>query len=173
MSLEDDIFGWGDKPDRINSKKKGDKNELEVSKWLEKWTGVPFTRVPSSGGLRWKNTANVCGDVVCEDEDFNFPFSVETKHLKNIRFSKKLRVNSKIRSIYDQCKIDADRANRMPMLILRENGMPKGTYIIYFDFKLKSIECISKGSFEGFNLYGYESSTILSMIEFCSLTNDA
>ena len=34
-------------------------NELKAAKWLTKWTGCPFTRTPSSGGLRWKNTANV------------------------------------------------------------------------------------------------------------------
>lgn len=169
MNLEDDIFGWGDTPKKINSKRKGDVNERETAKWLHRWTGVPFTRVPSSGGLRWKNTANVCGDVVCEDTDFHFPFSVETKHLKNISFDKKLRSNSKIRSIYNQCKRDADRSGRVPFLMLRKNGMGKQEYVIFLNFKLDSIECKSKGVFEDVTLYGYSSTDVLSGVKFCTL----
>ena len=60
--VDTDLFGA--KEQSINSKVKGNNNELKAAKWLTKWTGCPFTRTPSSGGLRWKNTANVCGDVV-------------------------------------------------------------------------------------------------------------
>ena len=42
--------------DRINSKKKGSRNERQLSKIFEKWTNLTFSRTPSSGGLRWHRT---------------------------------------------------------------------------------------------------------------------
>ena len=50
--VDTDLFGA--KEQSINSKVKGNNNELKAAKWLTKWTGCPFTRTPSSGGLRWR-----------------------------------------------------------------------------------------------------------------------
>ena len=89
-TIETDIFGYQVAENPINSKKKGDTNERAAASWLHKWTRELFIRTPSSGGRRLENASNFCGDVVCENEDFNFPFVVETKHRKDITFSKVL-----------------------------------------------------------------------------------
>ena len=50
---------------RINSRKKGSKNERFLTKLFEQWTGVEFSRVPASGGLRWKGMSEIIvGDIV-------------------------------------------------------------------------------------------------------------
>ncbi len=164
-TIETDVFGYEVQENPINSKKKGDKNERTAAKWLSEWTGVPFTRVPRSGGLRWKNTANVCGDVVCEDQDFKFPFVVETKHLKRITFTKYLRGNSRIYSIFEQVKEDAQRADKLPLMILRKDGMPAGTYVVFFTFTLSGVVEVCSGG----SLYGYNSQEILSNVKFVEL----
>jgi len=132
--IDEDIFG--DSPaDTINQKVKGNRNEINAAKWLTRWTGAKFTRTPSSGGLRWKKNSSVCGDVVCEEEDFNFKYSVETKHLARIPVPKngKLRSNSIFYKIWKQAEEDAERANKKPFVIVRENGMVKDTFYVVTD----------------------------------------
>ena len=149
--VDTDLFGA--KEQSINSKVKGNNNELKAAKWLTKWTGCPFTRTPSSGGLRWKHTANVCGDVVCEVHDFFFPFIVETKHLKSIYITKKLRSNSELFTIFHQACEDAERGNKHPMALLRANWMKAETYYIVLPYWIGewvgiSCKCVSKGTME-------------------------
>lgn len=55
--------------DRINSKKKGNRLELAVTQFMKEWTGYEFSRVPQSGGLRWKNRTSIAGDVICTDKN--------------------------------------------------------------------------------------------------------
>lgn len=129
--IEHDLFGTNPRKKGINSKKKGNANELECAKFLKEWTGLEFNRVPQSGGLRWKNSEGVTGDLVCEDR--TFPFSVETKHYKKIVFKPKLPATSFVFKVWDQAQQDADRANKHPLVILRQNGMPKGEYMVYLD----------------------------------------
>lgn len=136
-SIETDVFGFKVEPNRINSRAKGSRNENRAAGVIEAWTGVPFTRVPRSGGLRWKDTANVCGDLVCEVQDFDFPFAIETKHLKLLTLPKKggnLRRNSTFYTIWEQAKRDADRAKKIPLGMIRANGMPKDTYYVLINF---------------------------------------
>ena len=112
--------------DGINSKKKGDNNERIVASLLSEWTGVKFTRVPRSGGLDWKNNDTVYGDVVSTDRDFNFPFSIETKAYKDINVGlNTLRKNSIVFKFWQQCVWDAEKSGKIPMLLIRKNGMPK------------------------------------------------
>ena len=63
-TIHDDLFG-APRKQLINQKAKGNRNELMVCKVLEAWVGEPFSRVPSSGGLRWKDFNNAVGDVIC------------------------------------------------------------------------------------------------------------
>lgn len=130
-TLAHDLFDLPEKKG-INSKQKGMKNERAAAKWMEKWTSHPFTRVPSSGGMHWKDNDSVCGDIVCKDQKVNMPFSVETKHLKNIHISSKLRANSAIHTIWGQAVADADRGNKIPFALLREDGMSKSDYYVVF-----------------------------------------
>lgn len=135
-SIETDIFGLPIQEGGINSKAKGDKNELVTAVFLLRWTGEKFARVPRSGGLRWKNSKRVCGDLVCENDDFEFAFSIETKHLKKLSLRGRFGARSAVITIWEQCLYDAERSGRAPMLLLRENGMPKGQYVVYVDAQL-------------------------------------
>lgn len=172
-SIETDIFGYPVGQVMINSKNKGDSNERQATKWLYLWTGVRFIRTPSSGGRRLENASNFCGDVVCEDETFNFIFAVETKHLKKITFDPILRSNSAIFTIWEQAKRDADRAGKLPMLMLRENGRSIGSYMIYFSqsvhekVKRTGAVVVSKGvNKDGGRIYGYTSDDLLEKISY-------
>lgn len=178
-TIETDVFGYpvSDKK-KINSKKKGDLNERTVAKWLEEWTGRKFARVPRSGGLRWQATANVCGDLVCEDSSFDFPFTIETKHLADIKLDGLLRQNSKVFTVYEQCKRDCERSGREPMLILRKNGMQQGYWIIFFEERVANIlleynlYTYSLGTApNGVRLFGFGSDVIKEGISFDKFKN--
>lgn len=114
---------------RINSKKKGNRFEREVCKFFQSWTGYEFSRVPQSGGLRWKNTQSITSDVICTDEFYGrrWPFSIECKSYKDIKFEQLLleKKSCKITSFWTQAVKDSERANKMPLLIMKYNGMPK------------------------------------------------
>lgn len=133
-NVVEDIFGNRVRRATINGKQKGNKNERDCAKMLERWTGVPFTRTPSSGGLRLKNAPNFCGDVVCAEASFYFPFAIETKHLKNFQVvllkSGELRERSQVKTIWAQCQRDATRAKKQGMCLLRTNNMASGTYVV-------------------------------------------
>lgn len=162
-TLVTDLFGSPKKRSSgINSKQKGNKNERVACKWLEEWTGEKFTRVPSSGGMRWKNHSSVCGDVVCENEDFKFCFSVETKFLKDFEIVEHLRENSKIFTIWDQAIYDAARGHKFPMLMLRKNGMAAKEFYIFISKEVAEIAVEIPYQYSGkkgrFHLYGYDCS---------------
>lgn len=110
---------------RVNSKVKGNKNEVEVAKALSKWTGVPFRRTPASGAihvpLHW-----LSGDVFCAADGFDFPFNVETKHYRKT-------TENLVRKWWAQTCRDAERVNKIPMLIYRENGWDKGQWVIILE----------------------------------------
>lgn len=131
-TIVDDILGTRPSLNRINSKNKGNRNEVVAAKWLEKWTGEGFARTPSSGGLRWgADAAFACGDVVCKNQNFDFKFAIETKHLKAVEFKAYLSKRSKVYTIFQQAQRDADRAGKLPMLMLRTNGMDVGKFHIF------------------------------------------
>jgi len=117
-----------------NSKKKGNKNELELSKWWKTWSGQEFSRVPASGGLRWKNTDNISGDIINTDDRHSrrFPFSIETKFYKDINFEHLILGNKNIKVIefWEQAKEDGLRAEKVPILFFRYNMMPKQTWFV-------------------------------------------
>ena len=171
-TVEEDIFGGG-YIQPINQKKKGNKNELYVCKVLTRWTGSEFTRIPQSGGLRWQNVMNICGDVLATDPSFYFPFVVETKDLTKLYITPELRKNSFIYTIWKQVIRDSARAERHPMLLLRKTGdHPVDKYTIYLeDFKalrkvlnINNVSIISEGegiigmnSLKFFNYVNYKS----------------
>jgi hypothetical protein len=134
MNIAEELFDIKPKIQRINSKVKGNKNELNVTHLLQAWTGHEFVRVPMSGGLRWKERGDICGDVINVDRDFDFPYSVETKHYKSLGLKKTapyIRINSVVYRFMEQCKTDAIAAKKKPVLMLRENGMAKDLYYIF------------------------------------------
>jgi hypothetical protein len=118
-----------------NGKRKGNKAERELAKWWKTWSGFEFTRVPASGGLRWKTMVNTTtSDLICADDRHNrrFQFSIESKSYKDINFEHLIlgNKNSAIRNFWDQCNTDAERSNKVPILFMRYNGMSKNTWFV-------------------------------------------
>jgi len=122
ISMKEKLLGGAGSKQKVNSKVKGNRNELEVAKALTRWTGVEFRRTPMSGAIHvpldW-----LCGDVFCVDKNFDFPFSVETKHYRKV-------TNSLLHKWWDQTCDDAKRINKLPLLIYRSNNWPADTWDI-------------------------------------------
>lgn len=124
-----------------NGKRKGNKAERELCKWWKEWTGLEFTRIPASGGLRWKTFANATsGDLICADERHGrrFQFSIESKSYKDINFEHLILGNKKVKILefWSQAKEDAQRASKVPILFMRYNGMNKNTYFIVMEYRV-------------------------------------
>lgn len=122
---------------KVNSKNKGSRFERAICKWFSEWTGYEFSRVPASGGLRWKKTDNITSDITCTDPKHSrkFPFSIECKNYQDIKFEHTLLGNKgcKIRSFWDQAVNDANRGNKVPILVMKYNNMPKGEAFMMVD----------------------------------------
>jgi hypothetical protein len=162
--IDTELFGIVHRPKKINSKVKGNRNELEVTKLLQTWTGHEFTRVPMSGGLRWKNRMDICGDVINVDPTFHFPFSIEAKSYKNLGLphnnSHTIRSNSIIYTFFNQCKRDAVASKKTPFLIVRENQMPKDQHYIFLELtfdQMMKLENYLTPKYFGAELAGYRS----------------
>lgn len=115
---------------KINSRTKGNRFERAMAKWFTEWTGYEFGRVPGSGSLRWKKTDSITGDITCTDDKHarRFLFSVECKSYQEIRFEHLLlnKKSCKINNFWAQAFNDAERAGKLPILIMKYNSMPKG-----------------------------------------------
>jgi len=126
-----------------NSKKKGNKGEREVSKWWQLWTTYEFSRVPSSGGLRWHSVHNTVGDIICTHEIHSrrFQFAIECKNYKDINFEHLILGNKsvKILDFWKQVVDDGERGDRIPILFMRYNGMPKNMYFVVVSRNLFSL----------------------------------
>ena len=130
---------------RVNSKQKGGRFERSICKWFTQWTGYEFNRVPASGGLRWKNAENITSDVACTDTRHSrrFCFSVECKSYKDLNFEHILlqKKTCKILKFWKQASEDANRAKKLPILIMKYNGMPKGEAFVMINRKVFEV-CI-------------------------------
>lgn len=121
-----------------NSKSKGSSEERNVCRALSKWlTGnekpYQFWRTSNSGGTSTviKENVHMTGDITAitpEARWFADIFSIEIKcGYGDADFHKHLKPNSKptqIEEFWAQCNTDADRANKLPMLIWRKKGYP-------------------------------------------------
>ena len=109
-----------------NSKKKGSRFELKVSKWFTKWTSFKFGRTPYSGANH--QSRDLSSDVMCQDERHahRCKISVECKNYKEIKFEHILLGNKgcDILKFWEQASKDAKRANKVPILCMRYNSMP-------------------------------------------------
>lgn len=161
-NIHEDLFGRNKKAS-INSDTKGKANERVACKdFLLPWTGQEFGRVPNSGGLKGWNDPYFCGDVVCKNREFDFPFTIETKHRKDIRITYSLRANSYIFTVMRQCLKDCERSGKDPMLLMRPNGMRVGNYIVYVQAQLSLIPKKSYGYAKDVGwIFGYHSSDLL------------
>ena len=81
----------------MNSKKKGSRFELKMSKWFTKWTTYTWNRVPMSGA--WHSNKDAASDITCVDERHahRCKISVECKIFQE--FSVKLLTYCNLRDI--------------------------------------------------------------------------
>jgi len=132
----EDFFGFKQtrKPS-INSKAKGNANELHACKRLQEWTGEKFVRTPMSGGYRRINSMNLAGDIYPDtlNSGFYFPFTVETKALKNLYVPPVLRLRSEIYTIFKQSHRDSKRSEQYPFVMVRAKNMPVNEYYIVLE----------------------------------------
>ena len=109
-----------------NSKKKGSRFELRVSKWFTQWTSFKFGRTPYSGANH--QSRDLSSDIMCQDERHahRCKISVECKNYKEIKFEHILLGNKgcDILKFWEQASKDAKRANKVPILCMRYNSMP-------------------------------------------------
>lgn len=123
----------------INSKKKGNRNERKLGKLWQAWTGWEFNRVPASGGLRWKKSDNITGDIICTEPGImNFKFSIETKSYKDLDFHNLVNGNKicNVAGFWEQAMDDANRGSKIPILFMRSNGMKSGMYFVIISLKV-------------------------------------
>ena len=116
----------------MNSRSKGNRNERVAAKLVSEWTGRKFERTPSSGGLQWKASFSK-GDIVCTKEGHFFPFCLEVKAHREIDFSHLLNPkikNVKIMEFWAQCRRDAKKCGKVPMLLMRYNGLPSEFFFL-------------------------------------------
>jgi Holliday junction resolvase len=120
----------------INSRSKGQRGEKMVVKLFDEWTGMKFSRTPASGGLRWKKD-NTAGDIVLTEEGIYFPFCIEIKFHKDINFSHLIYQyeTSEIAKFWEQATRDAERCNKVPILFMRYDRMPKGLFFVVIYYK--------------------------------------
>lgn len=138
---------------KTNSKNKGSRFERTIAKWFEEWTGYKFSRTPGSGG--WAKAKDAFGDLVCTDEKHGrrFPFSIECKNYKDIKFEHLLLGNKacKIKSFWDQAVHDANRCNKIPMLIMKYNGMAKNEGFLIVNGSIANLLAAQLGDGENSN----------------------
>jgi Holliday junction resolvase len=139
---------------RINSKKKGGKNERDLAHVFKQWTGYEFARVPQSGGLRWRRTLDTTGDLMVADEKhiLEFPLSIETKFHKEIdNWKILLGQESKLDEFWNQAVADARRGKKVPIVFFRYNGLKKGLWFVMISYRvykiLKSLIYFENGFF--------------------------
>lgn len=106
-----------------------------------------------SGGLRWKKSDNITGDIVCTEPGFDFPISIEIKFHEEINLlyllMPEFASKNKVVIFWDQAKKDGLRGNKLPLLMFRKNQMKKDFYVCVmpraFYTKLKKSEIFPKG----------------------------
>lgn len=110
-----------------NSKRKGSRFELKVSKWFTKWSSYKFGRTPYSGA--YHQNKDLSSDIICNDPKHGHrcKLAIECKSYKDIRFEHVLLGNKgcDIIKFWDQVIEDAQRSGKYPILCMRYNSMPK------------------------------------------------
>ncbi len=123
----------------VNSRSKGTRNERRAAELVTKWTGHKFAKTPASGGLHWKKSF-VQGDIVCTVEGHYCPFCFEIKAHKEIDFSHLLNPKIKegrvkILEFWNQARRDATLAKKIPLLLMRYDGMPSELFYLVMEYR--------------------------------------
>jgi hypothetical protein len=133
----------------INSKKKGNAGEKYVVELLKKWwddehfirnflggSGAAGTQLAGRNDVSSSLLEAMTGDIICPE---GFPFSIESKFYETIDLYEVMRNPEKatVVEFWRQCKNDADRIKKIPLVIMRENR--------------KQAYCMFPSSFDRFN----------------------
>jgi len=120
---------------RKDSRRKGNRGELEVAEMFARWCGEVVRRTPQSGG--WSNARfGVAGDLVCANEAF--PFHVEVKHregwtLDDLIVGTRREHDKSIVQWWKQCLESCPKTrhagggadlDKEPLLVFRRNRQP-------------------------------------------------
>lgn len=123
----------------MNSKRKGNKFERLVSKWLTEWSGFKFERNRAGSGA-WHSNKDAGADITCTDPKHahRCRLSIECKSYRDIRFEHILlgTKGCEIEKFWKQAKADAERTQKVPILIMRYNSMPKQEFFFVIDYKM-------------------------------------
>lgn len=126
----------------MNSKRKGNKFEREVAKWFTSFSGYKFERNRLGSGA-WHSNKDATSDITCTDPKHahRCRISVECKSYKDIRFEHLLlgNKNCDILKFWDQACKDAKRDNKIPILCMRYNSMPKSEFFFVVDPRLATV----------------------------------
>jgi len=127
---------------KVDSRAKGARGEKQAIEWWEEWSGMSFKRSPASGGLRGHVLDYTVGDIICVKKNYVFPLTIEVKNYRDINFEKMFyNVESEVLKFWNQALEDGVRGEKMPMLFMRYNGLPKGLFFVimsYLDYKILS-----------------------------------
>ena len=120
----------------MGKSQKGGAFERDISKFLSKWINgksdpLLFWRQISSGGLLTqlafgKDGKNLSGDIHAIHEDGQFLTNIFSLELKNgypsAAFEKHLKENKndEIKGFWDQCVRDAEKVDKLPLLIFKK-----------------------------------------------------
>lgn len=163
-----------------NSKRKGSKFERIIGAWFTKWTGFRFERNRAGSGA-WHSNRDSVSDITCTDEKHahRCKISIECKNYKDIKFEHILlgNKNCDILKFWEQASKDAKRANRIPILCMRYNSMPKGEFFFVIDDKFAEVFMASELmntrfmvlNTETYKLYVFMASNVQQYVKYKSV----
>lgn len=111
---------------------KGNRGQRMAIAVIKKWAKKKFKSSAQSGMPGYNHDPHK-GDILCDTEGHYFPFTVEVKFYKEINFCQLLQPNLKnilILDFWAQCLGDAERCKKVPMLMMRFNGLPKSFFFV-------------------------------------------
>jgi hypothetical protein len=121
---------------RKNSRRKGNRGELDVAEAFSKWCGEHVRRTPGSGGWGGSQDFGTTADLICKKKAF--PFHVECKHregwvLDDLVTGARSDHDKSIVKWWEQCwetcpkivgKNGYTKLKKEPMLVFRRNRQP-------------------------------------------------
>lgn len=124
----------------MNARSKGQRGEKMGVEFMKTWTGMDFRRTPGSGGLRGHVVEYSVGDIVLVTPNRILPFVVEIKFYKDLNFQHLLyNVDSEILKFWGQVNADCVRGLKLPLLLLRYNGLPRDLFFVVIDLETAKI----------------------------------
>ena len=124
----------------LNARSKGRRGEMMAVEFMKEWTAMDFRRTPGSGGLRGHVLQYSTGDIVCVTPNVIFPFVLEIKNYKNLNFQHLLYdVDSEIEGFWKQVLADSIRGKKLPLLLMRYNGLPKNFFFMMTTLQVAKI----------------------------------